>query len=165
MIIAVIVLAVIVVYLMYNNYKEKNLFKKVKWCVYNDSFRKERPEVRMHDQIFHFQNELSLDEKYRITIHELDAINGILLHFRQDVIQEYFSSYYQKLGFSFENNLRDFLETHQDEYEFKNNITFHKLYYILQLYYLKLHNIVDDNKLGVIKAKAIKESIDDMLSK
>ena len=146
-------------------YKEKNIFEAVKWCVFYDSFNKGRPEVRMRDHLFKIQHELTLDRRYRITIGEIDAINEILLRFRQDVIQNYFSGSYLKLGFSFETDLKYYLEKHQNECEFRNNITCHKLHYILQLHYLKMNNIVDDNKLGVIQAKAIKETIDDILAK
>ena len=163
MIIAVVFLTLIVVYLLYGNYKEKRIFENVKWCVYYDSFGRERPEVRMSYYIFRLQHELSIDEKYRLRVAEDDAINKILITFRQEVIQEYFNGYYQKIGFSFESELRDFLRKHQYETEFRNNITYHKMYYVLQIHYLKLNNIVDDNKLGVIWANATKETIDNML--
>lgn len=170
MIVAVIFLSLIVVYLIYGNYKEKRIFENVKWCVYYDSFHRERPEVRMHYYIFHLQHELSIDEKYRVSVTEVDAINEILLTFRQDVIQEYFNGSYQKNRISFEREffelvLCDYLRVHQDDTEFRNNITYHKMYYILQIHYLKLNNIVDDSKLGVIWAKATKETIDNMLTK
>jgi hypothetical protein len=119
----------------------------------------------MREYIFRLQYELSLDPRHRITKDETDTINEILLRFRQEAIQKYFSGAYERIGFSFEVGLKDFLETHQEKHEFRNNITYLKLYYILQLYYLKLHNIVDDNKLGVIQANATKETIDNLLSK
>lgn len=148
------------VYKLYGFYKKENIFEEVKWCVYYNSLHKERPEVRMRERIFRMQNELSLDPKYQITKDELDDVNKILLDFRQDVIQQYFSGSYQKLGFSFETDLCYYLEKHQYECEYRDNITYHKVYYILQLHYLKLHNIVDSNILGVITANAIKETID-----
>lgn len=168
MITIIIVLVLIIVFLsykLYEHYKEKELFENVRWCVYFDSFHKERPEVRMHNRIFHLQHELSLDKNYLITKGEIDAMNKILLSFRQDVIQEYFSGFSQKLGFSFETSLIYYLYKHQDEIEYRDNITYHKMYYILQLYDLKLHNIVDNDKLGVITAKTTKDTIDKILSK
>jgi hypothetical protein len=156
-------IAIHLVYQLFIFYKEKNIFKAVKWCGYYDSFFKERPEVRMRDHIVRLQHELSLDTRYRITIDEKDAVDEILLRFRQDVIQEYFSGYYQKLGFSFETNLQYYLEKHKYEYEYRYNITYHKVYYILQLHYLRLHNIVDDHKLGVINANQTKATIDNLL--
>lgn len=165
MIIAVVALAFLVAYLLYCNYKGKKIFENVKWCVYYDSFAKERPEVRMRYHIFRLQHELSIDEKYCVSVAETDAINEILLVFRQDVIQKYFNGYYQKIGFSFEHELDYYLSKHQHETEFCNNITYHKMHYILQIHYLKLNNIVDDHKLGVIWAKATKEIIDNMLAK
>lgn len=39
-------------------------------------------------------------------------------------------------------------------------VTYNKLYYISQLYFLKHYNIVDQDKLGVITANFIKEAID-----
>lgn len=158
-----IFIAIPLVYKLCIFYKEKNIFEAVKWCVYYDSFHKTRPEVRMRDHIFHLQYELSIDQRYQITIDEKEAINDILLRFRQDVIQEYFSGCYQKLGFSFETHLRYYLEKHQYECEYRDNITYHKVYYILQLYYLKLHNIVDNNTLGVITAKETQKTIDNLL--
>lgn len=85
--------------------------------------------------------------------------------------------------------LRDFLEKHQCDTAFIGNemytikdhktygtwgvtsfsatyvltdyaVTYNKLYYISQLYFLKLYNIVEQDKLGVIEARAIKEAID-----
>lgn len=156
---------IILVYKLYAFYKEKRIFENVKWCVNYDSFHKERPEVRMRDHIFRLQLELSHNPRYRITKDEIDAINEILLRFRQEVIQEYFSGAYEKIGFSFETNLRYYLEKHQYEGEYRDNITYHKVYYILQLHYLKLHNIVESDKLGVIEANATKETIDNLLVK
>lgn len=164
----IIILILIIFFLsykLYEYYKAKELFENAKWCVYYDSFHKERPEVRMRNRIFHLQHELSLDGTYRITKDELDAITEILLSFRQDVIQNYFSGAFQKNGFSFETDLIHFLEKHKDEYEYRENITYHKMHYILQFHYLKLHNIIDDNNLGVIQAKTTKDTIDNILSK
>lgn len=39
-------------------------------------------------------------------------------------------------------------------------VTYNKLYYVSQLYFLKHYNIVDQDKLGVITANTIKEAID-----
>lgn len=156
-------IAIPLVYKLCVFYKEKSIFEAVKWCVYYDSFRKERPEVRMRDHIIHLQYELSLDQRYRLTIDEIDAMYEILLCFRKDVIQEFFSGHYQKLGFSFETDLKYYLQKHEYEYEYRDNITYHKVYYILQLHYLKLHNIVDDSTLGVITANQTKETIDNLL--
>lgn len=158
-------IAIPLVYKLCIFYKEKNIFKAVKWCVYYDSFHNERPEVRMRDHVLRLQYELYLDQRYRITIDEINVINEILLRFRQDVIQEYFSGTYQKLGFSFETDLKYYLEKHQYECEYRDNITYHKVYYILQLHYLKLNNIVDNDKLGVITANATKETIEALLTK
>lgn len=168
MIALIIALVLVVAYLSYKLYKEhegKILFESVKWCVYFDSLRKERPEVRMRTRIFQLQRELSLDPRYLITKDELNAITEILLCYRQDVIQEYFNGSYQKAGFAFETSLSYYLEKHQYEYEYRDNITYHKMYYILQQYDLKLNNIVDEDKLGVIMAKATKETIDNLLDK
>ena len=168
MISIIIVLILIVAFLsykLYEFYREKQLFGAVKWCVYYDSFHKIKPEERMRGHILHLQHELSLEEKYRIAQDEVNAINEILLAFRHDVIQKYFSGSFQKLGFSFEEDLIYYLEKNEDKNEYRDNISYHKVYYILQLYNLKLHNIIDDNKLGVIQARATKETIDNILPK
>ena len=165
LIIALVLLGAYLSYKLYEDYKEKRLFESVRWCVYFDSLRKERPEVRMRTRIFQLQRELSLDARYLITKDELNAITEILLCYRQDVIQEYFNGSYQKAGFAFETSLSYYLEKHQYEYEYRDNITYHKMYYILQQYDLKLNNIVDEDKLGVIMAKATKETIDNLLDK
>lgn len=158
-------IAVPLVYKLCAFYKEQGIFEEVKWCVFYDSFRKEKPEVRMRNLIFNLQHELSIDQRYRITKDEIDATNEILLRFRQDVIQEYFSGHYQKTGFSFEENLTCYLYEHQDEQEYRYNITYHKMHYILQLNYLKLHNIVGEDKISVRTANATKETIDNILEK
>lgn len=160
-----LLVAVPLVYKLRAFYKEESIFEAVKWCVFYDSFRKERPEFRMRNFIFDLQHKLSIDQRYRITKDEIDAINEILLRFRQEVIQEYFSGHYQKLGFSFEENLTDYLYEHQDEQEYRYNITYHKMYYILQLNYLKLHNVVGEDKIGVRSANATKETIENILEK
>ncbi|MBE6618414.1 MAG: hypothetical protein E7626_01360 [Ruminococcaceae bacterium] len=168
-------------------------FENVKWCVYYDSFRKERPEVRMRDHILYLQRELSLDEKYRITKDEFPIIADILKCFQQDLIQKYFNgslpSYKYTDEICFVINLNAFLDKNECEKDFNGNemyttknykeygtygmtsfsatyeltdyaVTYHKLYYITQLYYLKLYNIVDKDKLGVRCAEIIKEAID-----
>lgn len=168
MITIIIILILIIAFLsykLYEHYKENILLENVRWCVYYDSFHNVRPEARMCDRIIHLQHELSLDEKYLITKDEKDSMYEILLIFRQDVIQKFFSGAYQKSGFSFDVEFEYFLEKHQYEKKFSENITYHKMYYILQLYYLKLHNIDSDNNLGVITAKATKETVDNILAK
>lgn len=172
--ITVIYLLVLVIvflsYKLYEYYKWNQLFETVKWFVYCDSF-KGKPEDRMLNYILHLQNELSIDEKYRFAEDELNTINKIFLNFLQDVIKRYFnrSSLLVESKFSEEDNfvirLTHFLESHQTEQDFNDSIAYHKLYYTSLLHYLKLYNIVDDGKLGVIQAKLTKETIDSMLEK
>lgn len=157
------------VYKLHGFYKEQDIFDKVKWCVHYDSLHRESPEARMRDHIFNLQHELSLDEKYRITKGELDATNEILLYFRQDIIQKYFSGHLipskSTAEVSFIVTLDDCLASPQYEQKFRDNITYHKLHYISQLYCLKLYNITGKEKLGVRYAEATKETIDNMLAK
>ena len=89
----------------------------------------------------------------------------------------------------FVTTLRDFLEKHQSETTFNDNemytvknykshgtwgvdlftatyvltdyaVVYNKLFYISWLYYLKLHKVVGEEKLGVIITNGIREAID-----
>lgn len=176
---AIIILSLVLVYCLYSFFKNKDLFEKVKWCVSSDSL------LRMRDQILYVQDGLCLDEKYRVSSDEWDAINDILQSYQKDLIQKYFNGFLLNGKFVvdvwFVTTLRDFLGKHQLETTFSGNemhttknyeshgtlgvaiyvltdyaVAYNKLYYISCLYYLKLNKVVGEDAI----AKEIREAID-----
>ena len=176
MIWAIIILALVVVFLLYNHLKKKDLFEKVEWCVSSDSL------FRMLEQILYVQDRLCLEEKYRVAIDEWDAIRDILQSYQKYLIQKYFNDSLPNYGWTkdicFVITLGDFLEEHQYEKNFNGNdmyisqtsnasyeltdyaVAYQKVYYIAQLYYLKLYKICGRNTIGVIRAEETRKTIE-----
>lgn len=141
----IIVLSLAVVFLsykLYEHYKENELFKRVKWCVFYDSsssFNNVRPELKQRGYIIHLQTEMALEEKYRIVESDYDGINEILKNYQQDLLRKYFKGYapdYRNLSEEgyFIVTLWDFLRTHECEDSFTDHTdTYQKLSYISHL--------------------------------
>lgn len=166
------VLLFLVIYLItiaWDRHKIKKEFKNTRWCVISHSTNSHLgAEKDLIDYILRLQYELSIKENYRIKIDECDEVGKVLQDYQYDLIQRYFNgtllSYNCDSKEFFFKDLFEYFKTLEYQNKLKKAIPHYKMYYILYVYYLKANNIVDNNKLGVIQANNIKESIDNMLS-
>lgn len=176
-------------YNFYGYYKKNQLFKKVKWCVC-DSFsieQKLRDYILITQQKLSLDTNYRITrDEFSIIGDILKSYQQDLIqkYFAETLPNDK----HDNVAF-FILTLGDYLEKHQCDTTFNGNemyivknrktydtwgvtsfsatyfltdyaVTYNKLRYITQLYFLKLFNIVGEEKLGVISANATKEAID-----
>lgn len=171
----IVLLVPLFLYVLYKYVMEKSLKEKIAWCVVDDSSI--RNMMTLLDYIHNAQ--ISVEEKYRIGECEEDFILEILQVYQQELIQHYFNGYllnYWNLTSKdfFFKTLTIFLLEHTNHTFFNGNelktnknqltdygVAYYKLYYISQLYCLKLYgeNLSPDS-VARISANGTKEILD-----
>ncbi len=183
----IIILSLILVYCLYTHFKNKDLFEKVKWCVTSDSLIRMKDQILRLQYELEIDDKYRITEtEIDIVIGILQGYQKALIqeYFNGSLLNGKFVA-----DAWFVTTLGDFLGKHQLETTFNGNemyttkdyeahgcwgmdlftatyvltdyaVAYNKLFYISWLYYLKLHKIVGDEKVGVIIANGIREAID-----
>ena len=174
-----------------------NLFKKVAWCATDDS-NVYRCNLDLLDWLINIQHYSKrkeanyffphgdklflIEEKYWLNENEFDFARQILREYQKNLSQKYFAN--KLLIYSFTRKsteaeyflltLKDFLEEHEDNWEFKGNqmyvsghkltdfaVAYYKMYLIAQTYYLTLRkNPLDTSTIAYQHVEDIKKTLD-----